>query len=601
MTEDEAFQNNSTVNYQALVPSLTILGLLVLVTAIGAVIIMVRAHRIRKSRNEQSYEEDAGCFLFFCRRRAKHADVEESKPSKSKFSRITAEKALGPFPWKDVKATNEKAPSRGVERSTPSGAIEVESGGSRDTQGRAAGGVVPAVPAASNAENRGPREGNSLEMKEVGEGSLRKLEHLTGSKVVPPIETNNSGRDRDSTNIIHSAKSNATTYTGSSEQWSSDFTPRYPSLGDIITPLTAPPANPKRAYSHVTALSQTSPKLTGAKPKRVSFTYDNRVPHHIATQHSSNRQSRQSFPQRRVFNHSLPPLPPASPTPLVEYGGYNEPKLPPPVKRRPPPPPPTIVTKSEISSKDVSGISKAERSHRRSWSGRSVLELDESTTPDSEQGQYPPSPDSYYSQNPPPPPPHDRAGVFSRSSDHSSLPLAEAASRPRLPLQELSRLAGSPHIRTPQIETAPRVESMMGETIHIPVPLPPTALSAGSSSSTISSYRRAVLGTAPNSPRASSDGAGVMMEGDSEGQFTKLNRYSAGGQSVADTVLTEDTVGTLGTVTTEKELALEMENIRERAKRASVERKARRAEEERTEGEKDRKGKGADRGHGSGQ
>ncbi|KAF8454461.1 hypothetical protein BDZ91DRAFT_561408 [Kalaharituber pfeilii] len=462
----------------------------------------------------------------------------------------------------------------------------------------------------SNATASLSRQSQALQVAEVTEGSLRKLEHLTGLKIVPSPLINNTPRGRNSAVILQSAATDRGTTYASTDFSSSDISPRYPSLGHIYTPLKAPPHNTPMASTH-------APPRSGSKGKRVSFTYD---------RYSQSKGHRQSFPGRRSLNRTLPPLPSLSPVRVPDFGDYGSackgkgraddlPALPTPVIVRP-----------ESSSTDSSGVKALERYHRRSWSGRSVLELDETSTPEPPQGQFLTAPkyrQSFIQRKPVPP---SKTTVM---TGHASLPPLESSTMARLPLQEISRLTDLLHspARSPRISVAPRVDSMAGETIHVPipkwpevsppspptspanvsplVPMPPgTGEDTASAISTVSSFDRGayashyqssflLTGLPPPPARSPLDeGASEIgaLYGESEGVArARHDRFSVGGYSLADTVQTDDTTGTM---TTERELAMEMERIRERAKRASVQRKRRRREEEeRAAG----KGKGKER------
>lgn len=623
LTEDGSNKHKAKVNYRALIPSVTVIGVLLLVLVIVAAMMMIRARRIRQRQRElgDTEDEDAGCIPFFCARKP----TKDPKVQRPTSAQQIAGKILRAFRSGGPKLEkNESQTSRNIEKTVT---FDTTQGGSRSIDRSTAEPSVPPRTAPQPLKiSSAPlsRQSDTIEVNEVAGGSLRKLEHLTGSMVIPaPISISNLDKERNLPVIIQSAKSNATdgatTYVSTS-QWSTDLSPRYSGLGDIVTPLTAPPpphrpANPALAYPNVTALAQTSPKATGAKAKRVSFTYDNNTTHHIATQYNPSRQ-RQSFPQRRSFDHKLPPLPPAPKplsSPLVFYGERNEPEDQPAIKRRPAPALPPLIVKSGLSTL---GERETERHSRRSWSGRSVLHLDDSDSlsPDSEKGQFFQIPQTSIPRKPVPP--AKESYNQTNRGNHSALPLAEKSSATRLPLQEVSRLANSPHItqaRTPQIGVAPRIQSMVGDTIHIPVPqwgvlapkpLPrlPSRSTTVSTPSTVSSpgpsitYRHSSPdfgGLSPPPQIVTSDDVSSIMElGAGGSPPSKFNRYSLGGQSLADTILTEDTVGTTGTITTEKELAMEMEQIKERAKRASVDRKAKRLEKERREAEGRGKGKG---------
>lgn len=445
----------------------------------------------------------------------------------------------------------------------------------------------------------------TLEVPEITGRSIPKLERLTGAMIVlAPIVTAINGDSKKA--IIHPTTNDGGTTLASTSQWSPDMSPLH---SDLISPLS-PSASIPPSYS-IAALAQKPPKATA---KRVTFTYEEKIAQHIAAQFYSTRDQ-QDFPQEKSCNPKL--------SPLLSAGRHDDLSNVSRVKRSPSPLPPLIAQPGlpELGGRDRR---RAEKNCHHSWDGRSVLELDDS---DSENGRLlgvpryslrykkhaPHAPYAPYAQ--------DSYRIF--SNNRSILPLAGAGSVMRLPLQEIHQFKNATHLsQGPQFRVAPKVQSMAGDTIYVPVPhragslhLSPTqcGLDSISITSTIYSfehmymsgpntdYRNSVefCGLSPPPPlpltpllpaHISGAVAGAMLGVEPEGPETSSST------SMADTVLTEGTVGSTDTLTTEKEIALEMERIRERAKRASVERKARRANEERQE--RENKGKGAVKGKG---
>ena len=567
-------------NYHSLTPSITVLGLLVLITAIGAVVIMVRARRIRQ-RKREDVESPARCFPALCYRE------DPLYPSSGPHS------ILRLFRCKGSKHQSEKRNMKGPW-------IPFTAGGKQN------GGLLTPETPVSPSKAR-------LEVSEIAKRSIPKIEHLTGAMVVlAPIGTTINGYSKKP--VIHSATTDGGTSRASTSQWSSDISPLHP---DLISPLYASPAYVSPTYSNIAALAQKP--LRGA----VTFTYEEKIAQHISTQFYSTRE-KQDFSQKKSFIRRLSPL-----LPPQSVGRHDNPSNLPPVKRRPPPPPPPII-QSGLSKMCGHGPRRTKKCCHRSWNGRSVLELDDSSTSDSENGLLLGVP--HYSlpcrkHIPHVPYAQDSYQIF--SNNLSLLPSAGTRSVMRFPLQETLQYRNATHpSQAPQFSVAPKVQSLAGDTIYVPVPQragplhlspPQRGLDSISIASTIYSfehmhmsepsidYRNSVefSGLSPPPPpqltslspmNISGMIAGAMLRTESEGPRVS---FSTASHSVADTVLTEGTVGSTDTLTTEKEIALEMKRIRERAKRASVERKARRADEERQEREEmGRNGKGNGKGKG---
>ncbi|KAI5803305.1 hypothetical protein DFH27DRAFT_600535 [Peziza echinospora] len=564
-TGDGTTQPSFKVNYKVLVPSVTIISLLVLVTAIGAMILLVRASRIRtRNRAERAdLEEGKRGDASFGHHRKSAKGPQAPKPT---LARRSADKVLKALHWNDLSSIREKLRNslRSTEEKTAPRAVE-----KRDVRSVERG--LANHPRASHGSYT-----RRLHMREVGTGSLRKLEHLTGSIVIPTPQLS----EQLTPNAPHTSRSFAT--DGGATHVTQSSTDTYArrhthhSIGDVIHPLTAPPKPPPKSPTYPTELSEGSFKPSGTRSKRVSFTQG--MTQHIASQYSQTSSRRMSFPQPRVFNQPLPP------TPVVVHGGNDEPEYSANKRRRPSAPPPLLIVQSG-SSGSRSGR-RAERTKRHSWSGRSVLDLEDSspTGSDSPPRQSVRIPRSNY-QSRKPVPPAKRA--------YAALPVSSASAALRLPLQELSRSGFSNHgsnARMPQVDFAPRIRSMIVETVHGPEAASPSSVSTfdAAISGRDKPYRETCspelggLSPPPSRPITASTGSSTSLKVPEKVPPVPVpqKRQSISAQSTADTVMSEESSGTN---LTEGELVMEMQMIKERARRASIERKARRAERERRE------------------
>ena len=443
-----------------------------------------------------------------------------------------------------------------------------------------------------------------LEMTETVEGSMRKLEHLTGSKIVqaPRISTSQDFSSIDFPQNRQSLRGYGGNDMGSMR--TSHFATeadtemsRYPStIGPVIHPLTARPVNTSLKYPHITEPAEVSRNLsTGPKAKRVSFTQGNDVTHHIAAQYNPTRRNRMSFPQQPKMQYQpLPSLPVA--VPLIMYGGgydeFNPPPLP--QKDRHHQPPPRMVQSG--GSFFDRGRRKSERQHRCSWNGRSVLELDDASTGSNETFDHLPTP--------PQPPPLPGKSLQYRKPVPVSKDLLSAYG-PESTTSRNSQLHEEGVTRdVPRTYAVPYATTNPGLVLRSPSF---SRFSITSAATTISSfgapaeYRESSpvfdgLSPAPATIRTASSNIASEIAMSQESGYRLASR---GHPSVADTVFTEDTGNSLGTNLTQRELEMEMKQIRERAKRASIYRKARRREEERGQLEKEEdRAKGKEKGKG---
>ena len=186
MTTEDDSKAQPKVNYQALILSTTVLAVLLFFAIIGGITIMVRARRVRKRQGALGgTDEEAGCIPFFCRHRKKTSNVPKTSPKQS-FARRHAEKILGVFRKKRMDVEGEKKKPQNIEAQTPT-----TTGARQNTSSSAAGNTTQTsvtVPAPAATTAQPPRissaplsqQSDRLEVREIAEGSLRKLDHLTG-------------------------------------------------------------------------------------------------------------------------------------------------------------------------------------------------------------------------------------------------------------------------------------------------------------------------------------------------------------------------------------------------------------------------------------
>lgn len=364
---------------------------------------------------------------------------------------------------------------------------------------------------------------------------------------------------------------------------SHDFTPSSAHTA-VFKTLSPPPAAPNAIalkYPNVTALVRANPSAESSKrssnrssnrsSSRFSYTQfysGTNLAEHISTQYNRLKEPRKSpqTPPKDAASPERVPDPPLS----AAFGGFT-------IARKPSRSTRLSHGSTGLTSPIEEPVGKG-HAHRLSWNGRSVLELD--------------APGASNQYNPPPPASSSQSRPQMLRRIDRSLELATPPAPPPPP----PKFATSPRIRTsafgsrrhkdypplPPIPPDPSdIAGGPGELIL------PTFMSRSASNSkvsvvsvpsTISSFntitgRTTVGGLSPTPARHSQ-----RNTPDYEDAGSSSNRKSVGGS----TVLTETSeISNM----TEAELEMEMRRIRERARRASDERRgARRMNEEKQSG-----------------
>ncbi|RPA92702.1 hypothetical protein L873DRAFT_1708743 [Choiromyces venosus 120613-1] len=557
---------SSSVSLKVIVPSVTVISLLVLITFTGAVIIFARAYRQRKHRrllqekNRRGGLEAGGNIV------GEIDEVENVNAPKtgrrffrSPFSR-KRETTLVRVPPPVATTRESKTLSQNVREIVEDG-FQMERGSvngrtegtvrvghgygvrhARETPGTEIyeSAAVPAMPVVGKIERI---TGNALSndlytIRASGAASTkgdrtpsrRQSEPELGKRTGIAIPRTPPGSLKLDTNFP--PISPATDETSAVQ----DLSPNYENILALSPPPPMETTLIDTKYPNVAALARAN--TSSAKPSnRLSYTYcGSNLTEHIATQYNPASRSRRA-PSRNSEN--MAPLPD---TPLsAAFGGFTE-------RRKPSKGKGKRVSRDSVES-GTPNDQQPVPFHRRSWSGRSVLELDA------------PEDDAKKETSPPPP------AQPTDSTPPSTLP--EFATSARL---RTSAVGSSPGPLPPPILPIPPSASDITRGNHLDAALSRTystsKASVASMPSTISSFNTAtapinpIHGLSPTPPRAAGPPATVSDE--------ILRSIS--------TVITDTTnVSNF----TERELEVEMARIRDRARRASDERRGKRREEER--------------------
>lgn len=647
---------SSSVNPRVIVPSVTVIGVLVLITVVGAVFVIVRAYRSRQRRLHGRRMSDA------------HQESRAGREERGGGDGVRGGGVMGGSGerWERAERAERGKPfardwrhSEPALLPSPGLALQRPSSWNPRVKGRPGMGIHIAE------LDLGPRGGH------VPSPSLSKIERITGNALsndlyaerpsgapaVPPPARHPSSRRLSfpppSASVLPREPKFGLKLETDLAQLSPTST-NDTSLHDDISPsssqgtitisgLSAPPA---AAYPNIAALARANAH-DKARSQRLSAYAAGSVTEHIAGQFNRTRQSRLS--QRVTSTRDMAPPPSAA------FGGFPR------RQNSKASAVSDLSTMSKISAlsdlSTVSSVSAGSDStvsmgptapssnslkppplppHRRSWSGRSILLLDNPRPP------RPPAPASL--------PTHPRTPTQTsfQVPPHLTVPTMQltppqetARELPREPPESITSSSGLPRVSAfgppvsldearPDSSTMPRGPPSTATSLALSPPialsqsrrpsaadsLPASMTRTGSNSknsvvslSTISSFNT-VAAAAPNGlspgpgarrresredndPEIMSTAATIASSSAPPNGSTAAAATTApkegeekGGESVADdsasTVLTVASSTASGNLT-EEELAAEMARIRDRAKRVSMERKAYRRREEAAE------------------
>ncbi|KAL7266109.1 hypothetical protein RUND412_011358 [Rhizina undulata] len=606
----ESVSRSLSVSPRVIVPSVTVIGLLVLITIAGAVTIFVRAYKKKKRRQS----------------RVSKSDVEAGLPGEDPPRRFWGRRRHGNETAKDP---HEPSTAGGVDDIMQPERAHINRGSRRFSRD-----AIEIVEQGfrfgrSNSHVQNPkavvvgrgytlRHTDEITRKEpqVAETSINniptpppligKIERLTGNPLSNDLysgwisgatsvqsrggstATNNDARRKSHPPPPLSTQANflsppdpkptlkvATKFSPVSAVTDSsrDFSPNYNEILGIAHALSPPPAPPPHSalglkYPNVTALARTSVEETNKSKrssKRLSYTYEGTSrTEHIASQYNPTKQHRLSFNRASrtgSSGHTLVTHFSSAFGNLTVSGCDNG-------NAR------SAGSQVTFSKFEAGPASFKVPPHRRSWSGRSVLELDVPTT--------------IKSPPPPPPPPHRRS---------FSPPLRKDPARAQKldPLPQVRVSAFGPRRSTqpplPRIPSGGRDSfgaelpagglSRSGSISKNSVASMPSSIS---SFNTVTPWNPAVGGLSPtpaprslllNLPLPPPPPPPNSVAGDDLSR--KGSRKSTADD--ASTLFSETSDGNL----TEKELERDWNRIRERARRVSEERKSRRREAEELE------------------
>ncbi|KAG0638125.1 hypothetical protein HOY80DRAFT_193881 [Tuber brumale] len=415
----------------------------------------------------------------------------------------------------------------------------------RETSGM--GATVPAVPVAGKIERMtgnvlsndlythrasgtAPTRGDKTPTHRQSVEEWSKLTRIAIPRTPPPrpIEQDSS----------YSPMSHATDETSAVN----DLSPNYENILGLSAPPPVATTLIDRRYPNVAALARANIPSAN-RGTRLSYTYSrSNLTEHISTQYNPTSRSR-----RATYRSSRDMVPLLNPPLSAAFGGFKGGLK-------------TSKGKGKQVSRDSVESATPEHlsvpSHRRSWSGRSVLELDD--------------PEHNTEGTPQPPPP---LPPLPTDSNPQPTLLPKFATTPRL----RTSAVGSPsHSLLPPALLIPPSTPDISRSNHPDVALSRahsiSKRSIASIPSTISSFNAVaapvnpIHGLSPTPPRLASPPAAGSGE--------------LSGRSIGTLIADTSEVSNF----TERELEMEMARIRDRAKRASDERRRRGREEQRRRG-----------------
>ncbi|KAG0123295.1 hypothetical protein HOY82DRAFT_619377 [Tuber indicum] len=551
---------SSSVFPEAILPSIVVISLLVLITFVGAVIIFVRAYKQLKRRrlsqqekNKRGRVKDGGGTM---RETDEVKDADTPKTGRRLFRNLFSrnrETAASRLPPPVAIMTGE---SRGLsqnvremvedwfhrEREATNG-YGIRPAREPPSMGMYEGVTAPVVPVAGKIERMtgnvlsndlythrasgtAPSRGDKIPTHRQSVEEWSKPTRIAIPRTPPPRPF-----EHDSS---YSPMSHATDETSAVN----DLSPNYENILGLSAPPPVATSLIDRRYPNVAALARAN--IPSANPStRLSYTYS-RSSHteHISTQYNPNSRSR-----RAPYRSSRDMVPLLDPPLSAAFGGFKG-------------GPKTSKGKGKQVSRDSVESATPEHpsipSHRRSWSGRSVLELDDT---------------EHNTESPPQPPPP----LPTDSSPEPTLP--KFATTPRL----RTSAVGSPsHSLLPPALLMPPSTPDTSRSNHPDVALSRahsiSKRSIASIPSTISSFNaiaapvNPIHGLSPTPPRLASP----PVAGSDE----------VLGRSIGSLIAETTEVSNF----TERELEMEMARIRDRAKRASDERRRKGREEHRRRG-----------------
>lgn len=552
MPIDGAEPTSSSVSPKAVVPSITIVSLLVLITFVGAVVIFVRSYKKRRHSPdvEKQTTEDGEA-------RERRAGNRERRGS------IMGNGARSPRGYEGPGGAI-RPPPRAAERGFT---VLPEEGGEDGNQafhkGRGGNG---------EAEEAGTE---ILERSSIPVASIGKIERITGNALSNDFysdRASGSGHSRGNS-VNTAAESGHNSYSSPSTKNiapvlsfrplaldtspARDFSPynehtstfKHSPLPAVIAPDMTTPVS----ASH-SAESTSNPSTRSSS--RFSYTQlhlGTNLGKHISTQYNRLKEPRKPPREKQGDVISLETVPAPQLPPFSDFNINQKPSRP-----------------TRLSSQSMGVISPVEpaeigHSQRLSWNGRSVLELDA------------PGPSKQYNSTPPPKLKPRVLRRTDRNLPAEPIPPPKFATSPQARTSAFGLRHYSDYPPPPPIPPDPNdVAGGPGEFV-LPMPMFRSAsnskMSVVSTPSSVSSintyvYRNTIGGLSPTPAlRNSPDYEDVISS----------NRKSAGGS----TVLTETSeISNM----TEVELEMEMRKIRERARRASEERRGARRRSEENQG-----------------
>lgn len=599
---------SSSVSPKVIVPSVTVISLLVLITFIGAVIIFVRAYKKRRRRSSDVEKQDVEAGQAGERgvgnRERRESMMKSGMGPPRAFGRSGG--AIRPPP-RAARRESQTLPQEAREivnqefkkgRSGKEGAERTVAAGqgyavrhaheTRGTEIHESSGV-PAVPIIGKIERI---TGNALSNDFYGErasGSGHSRSNCANTArearepkrhSYPLLSTKNVAPGPSSSRPL-TLNTNLSPISPETDiSTARDFSP-YSEHTAVFKSLSPPPAAPNAIalkYPNVTALvranssaessKRSSSRLSNRSSNRFSYTQmysGTNLAEHISTQYNRFKEPRKS-PQTPPKD-AVPPVRVPEPPLSAAFGGFT-------ISRKPT----RLARVSSASTEITSSIKEVEKSHvhRISWSGRSVLELDA------------PSPSNQYTPSLPLPPPSKP--YISKRTDRNLPP------EPAVP----PKFATSPRVRTsafgsrrhkdypPLPPIPPDLSDIAGGPGEL---ILPTLMSRSASNSkmsvvsvpsTISSFNT-ITGRAPIGGLSPTPARHSLRNTPDYEDVASINRKSVGGS----TVLTETSeISNM----TEAELEMEMRRIRERARRASDERRGTRRRNEEKQSSREAEG-----------
>ena len=560
---------SSSVFPKAILPSIVVISLLVLITFVGAVIIFVRAYKKRKRRRLSQQEKHGPSKVraggSIARETVQEGNVNAPKAGRrffgSLFSRnretgvsrfqppvsiVTGESKMVSHNVREI-VEDESQRERGSVDGRTGGEVRLGSdylpGHSRETLGMdvCESMAVPVFPIVGKIQRM---TGNALSndlYADRASGAVSTRGHKT------PTHSSRVPEWRRLTRIVIpgtpppwslrlDTNSSAISLATDETPVVQDLSPNYENLLGLSPPPPVAATLIDRQYPNVAALARAN--IPSTKPSSLlSCTYTcGNPPEHIATQYAPTSGTRRA---PSWSSSKMAPLP--DPPRSAAFGTFTgRPK--------------TLKGKGKQSSRgsmESATLTDPPTSfHRGSWSGRSVLELD----------------------------------VPENNAKKAALPPQQTGSSPQL---TVPKFATTPRIRTPALGSpldplrppTPSILFSARDTAHgsrsdtaFPRPYSASRMSMASIPSTISSFNAAtapvnpIHGLSPTPPR-SSPPAAVPEE-----------RW--GGENIGTLIGDTTEVPDF----TERELEMEMARIRDRARKASDERRWKRREEERWRG-----------------